>query len=167
MAQRTLPRQIEDLCSSATSEVRLYERVVDCIYGASDYYDWVGIYRVEGDELVLAGWRGPQPTEHTRIPLDKGICGFVATEGETAVVGDVNADPRYLGCFINTKSEMVVPIKVDGEVVAEIDIDSDTPSAFQYEDRREMEGIAERLGRRLEEIRVGTMPSETKGELRR
>lgn len=158
MAQGTLSREIEDLCSSEPSEIRLYERVVDCIFEASDYYDWVGIYRVEGDELVLYGWRGPQATEHTRIPLDKGICGFVATEGESAVVGDVNADPRYLGCFINTKSEMVVPIKIDGEVVAEVDIDSDTPSAFKYEDRREMEEIAERIGKRLQEIRVGKMP---------
>lgn len=148
-----LIRQIEDLCASEISETRLYERAVDCIYEAADYYDWVGIYRVDGNELVLTGWRGPQATEHTRIPLEKGICGFVATEGETVRVHDVNADPRYLACFINTKSEMVVPIKAGARVIAEIDIDSDSPSAFRDEDEYLIEAAAERIGKRVAELR--------------
>lgn len=148
-----LVRQIADLCSTEPSETRLYERAVDCIFEAEDRYNWVGIYRVEGNELVLAGWRGPEPTQHERIPLDKGICGFVATEGSTVLVHDVNADPRYLACFINTKSEMVVPIKMDGSVVAEIDIDSDTPSAFDEQDKHLIETVADRLGSRIEELR--------------
>lgn len=145
--------EIDDLCSTETSETRLYERAVDYVFQASERYNWVGIYRVEGDELVLAGWRGPEPTQHTRIPLDKGICGFVATEGETVMVRDVNADSRYLACFINTKSEMVVPIKLDSEVVAEIDIDSDTPSAFEGDDKELMESVADLIGRRIGELR--------------
>lgn len=148
-----LLKQIEDLCSTEIAETRLYERAVDCIFEAADYYNWVGIYRVEGLELALTGWRGPQPTEHTRIALDKGICGFVATEGETVMVHDVNEDPRYLACFVNTKSEIVVPIKTGSEVIAEIDVDSDTPSAFGEEDRELLEAVAERLGKRVGELR--------------
>jgi putative methionine-R-sulfoxide reductase with GAF domain len=148
----SLLADIEHLCSAESNELRLYEKAVDRIFDSSDRYDWVGIYKVEGDELVLSAWRGPRPTEHTRIPLDKGICGFVATEGDTVVVGDVNADPRYLGCFVSTKSEIVVPIKVNGDVIAEIDIDSDSPSAFEEDDRKTLEVVASRLAGRLEEI---------------
>lgn len=148
-----LVSQIEDLCSGEDSETRLYERAVDCIYEAAEHYNWVGIYRVDGDELVLAGWRGPQPTQHTRIPVDQGICGFVASEGETVMVHDVNADPRYLACFVNTKSEIVVPIKIDYEVIAEIDIDSDFPSAFDEGDKSVLENVAELLAKRVGELR--------------
>jgi putative methionine-R-sulfoxide reductase with GAF domain len=145
--------KIEDLCSTEVSETRLYERAVDSVFEASERYNWVGIYKVEGEELVLGGWRGPEPTQHERIPLDKGICGFVATEGETIMVRDVNADSRYLACFINTKSEMVVPIKLDGEVIAEIDIDSNTPSAFEEDDKELLESVAARLGKKIGELR--------------
>lgn len=148
-----LIHEIEDLCSTETSETRLYERAVDYVFQASERYNWVGIYKVEGDELVLAGWRGPEPTQHARIPLDKGICGFVATEGETVMVRDVNTDSRYLACFVDTKSEMVVPIKLESEVIAEIDIDSDTPSAFEGDDRDLMESVADRIGKRVGELR--------------
>lgn len=148
-----LMQQIKDLCASEVSEMRLFERAVDCIFEAAEYYDWVGIYRVEGGELILAGWRGPQPTEHVRIPLEEGICGFVATEGETVRVHDVNADPRYLACFVNTKSEMVVPIKAGTDVIAEIDIDSDSPSAFRDRDQEQLEAVAGMIGKRVAELR--------------
>lgn len=148
-----LIQEIEDLCSTETSETRLYERAVDYVFAASERYNWVGIYEVRGNELVLAGWRGPEPTQHERIPLDKGICGFVATEGETIMVRDVSADSRYLACFIDTKSEMVVPIKLDSEVIAEIDIDSDTPSAFEGDDKELIESVADRIGKRVGELR--------------
>ena len=95
-----------------------------------DHYSWVGIYLVEGDDLVLGPWKGPQATEHVRIPVGQGVCGAAAASGETEIVDDVNADPRYLACFPSTRSEIVVPIAHEGRVVGEIDIDSDRPAAF-------------------------------------
>ena len=77
----------------------------------------------------LGPWRGPQATEHTRIPIGQGICGAAAATGRTEVVDDVNADDRYLACFVSTRSEIVVPITYGERVVGEIDIDSDTPAA--------------------------------------
>ena len=150
---KDLVSQIKDLCSGESSETRLYERAVDCIFDVADHYDWVGIYRVEGEELVLTGWRGPQPTEHRRIPLAEGVCGFAATNGQTVVVDDVNADPRYLACFPNTRSEIVVPIIAGEEVVAEIDIDSDTPAAFSSSDRATLELVADLIGLRVSQLR--------------
>jgi L-methionine (R)-S-oxide reductase len=105
-------------------------------------YSWVGIYLVEGDALVLGPWQGPEATEHVRIPVGEGICGAAAATGVTEVVDDVNADPRYLACFPSTRSEIVVPISYEAQVVGEIDIDSDRPAAFDADDREFLESVA-------------------------
>jgi GAF domain-containing protein len=105
-------------------------------------YTWAGIYAVEGDELVLRAWKGPQPTQHVRVPLSQGICGLAARTDETVVVDDVRGDDRYLECFPSTRSEIVVPIRKDGEVVGEIDIDSDAIAAFTEEDRAFLERLS-------------------------
>jgi GAF domain-containing protein len=104
-------------------------------------YTWVGIYLLEGDELVLGPFLG-KPSPHTRIPLGRGICGAAATEQATIVVDDVHADPRYLACSLETKSEIVVPIMHGGEVFGEIDIDSDRYAAFGESDRARLEAVA-------------------------
>jgi len=111
-------------------------------------YTWVGIYLMEGDELVLGPYRG-KPSPHTRIPLGRGICGAAATEKQTIIVDDVNADPRYLACSIETKSEIVVPIMDGNRVLGEIDIDSDRPAAFGDDDRALLERVAAWIAPRL------------------
>lgn len=117
--------------------------VVSFLHDRFERYSWVGIYLVEGDDLVLGPWRGPQATEHVRIPVGQGICGAAAASGRTEIVDDVNADPRYLACFASTRSEIVVPISFEGRVVGEIDIDSDEPAAFAEADREFLERVAE------------------------
>lgn len=110
------------------------------------HYNWVGVYMLEGEELVLRAWDGPEATEHVRIPVGAGICGLAAREKRTVIVGDVNADPRYLACFPSTRSEIVVPLFKAGKVIGEIDIDSDTLHAFTEKDRSFLEQIANFLG---------------------
>jgi L-methionine (R)-S-oxide reductase len=105
-------------------------------------YSWVGIYIVEGNDLALDAWAGPAATEHVRIPIGKGVCGFAAKAGRTEIVSDVSKDPRYLQCFLSTKSEIVVPISNQGQVVGEIDIDSDQLDAFSSVDREFLEAVA-------------------------
>lgn len=117
-------------------------RVVDELHDRFGHYSWVGIYLVEDDDLVLGPWKGPQATEHVRIPIGQGICGAAAASGVTEIVDDVNADDRYLACFVSTRSEIVVPIAYEGRVVGEIDIDSDVPAAFGPEDREFLERVA-------------------------
>jgi L-methionine (R)-S-oxide reductase len=118
------------------------QAVVDLLHDRVEHYSWVGIYLVEGDDLVLGPWKGPEATEHVRIPVGQGVCGAAAASGTTEVVDDVNADPRYLACFPSTRSEIVVPIARDGRVVGEIDIDSDRPAAFGDADRELLERVA-------------------------
>jgi len=109
------------------------------------HYSWVGIYAVEGTDLVLEAWSGPSATQHTRIPSGEGICGAAVEEKSTIVVPDVSKDPRYLPCFLNTRSEIVVPVMKDGSAVAEIDIDSERLDAFSPTDRAFLESVSEEL----------------------
>ena len=117
-------------------------KTVEVLHDRFEHYSWVGIYLVEGDDLVLGPWKGPQATDHVRIPVGQGICGAAAASGQTEIVDDVNADARYLSCFPSTRSEIVVPISYRGRVVGEIDIDSDKPAVFGSEDRRFLERVA-------------------------
>ena len=118
---------------------------VQVLQAGFEHYSWVGIYLVEGGDLVLGPWQGPEATEHVRIPVGQGVCGAAAASGRTEIVDDVNADPRYLACFPSTRSEIVVPIAHEGRVVGEIDIDSDRPAAFAEEDRAFLERVADLL----------------------
>ncbi len=120
---------------------RVMDSVVEILKTRVPHYTWVGIYLLEGDELVLGPYRG-KPSPHTRIPLGRGICGAAATEKATIIVDDVNADPRYLACSIETKSEIVVPIMRGNDVLGEIDIDSDREAAFTGADRELLERVA-------------------------
>ena len=118
------------------------QRAVDVLHDRFGHYDWIGIYWVDGNELALGPWIGPEATEHVRIPIGTGICGAAAATGQTEIIDDVNADPRYLACFTTTRSEIVVPIFDGGEVVGEIDIDGSDLAAFDDTDRLFLEEIA-------------------------
>ena len=120
------------------------EAMVKLLNSAVPTYSWVGIYAVEGRDLVLDSWVGPAATEHTRIPIGKGVCGYAAKSGRTEIVSDVAKDPRYLQCFLSTKSEIVVPITRGGTVLGEIDIDSDQLDAFSSVDREFLEAVAKK-----------------------
>ena len=126
----------------------LLKQVVELLHRERPHYHWVGIYLLQGKELVLGPYVG-KTTSHVRIPLDQGICGAVASTGQTLIVDDVNADPRYLACSLETRSEIVVPIKRDGQVLGEIDIDSDEPAAFTATDADLLEAIAALLSDKM------------------
>jgi L-methionine (R)-S-oxide reductase len=141
-AYRAVVDTIDRMVNRGEDADAVLRAVVDLLHDRLEHFSWVGIYLVENGELVLGPWRGPQATEHVRIPIGEGICGAAAESGRTEVVDDVAADPRYLACFPSTRSEIVVPIVYEGRVVGEIDIDSDKPAAFDDGDRRALERIA-------------------------
>jgi GAF domain-containing protein len=138
---------VDRILDRGGSDAEVLQGVVDVLHDGIDHYSWIGIYFVEGDDLVLGPWKGPEATEHVRIPVGQGVCGAAAASGQTEVVDDVNADPRYLACFPSTRSEIVVPITHEGRVVGEIDIDSDRPAAFGDEDREFLGRISVQISR--------------------
>jgi GAF domain-containing protein len=144
--------EIRDFAAIAQDFTSLQEFSVTTIGERLPAYDWVGFYMLDpGDEnvLVLGPYRGA-PTEHVRILVTEGICGAAVAQGETVIVGDVLADPRYLACSLETRSEIVVPIRAKGKIVGEIDIDSHMHNAFGSEDRSFLESCAESIGQFLE-----------------
>ena len=128
---------------------KLLEDAVRILKNNFPKYTWVGIYLMDGaEELVLGPFLG-KPSPHTRIKIDSGICGSAAREKDTVIVPDVCADPRYLVCSIETKSEIVVPIMRDGRVFGEIDVDSDSRDAFDIADQKLLEKVAEILAEKF------------------
>ena len=129
-------------------KTELLKKTVEILKENIHHYNWVGIYLLEKNVLVLGPYAG-KPSPHTRIELNKGICGAAAFQKETIIVSDVKADPRYLACSLETKSEIVVPIMRGKKVFGEIDIDSDKPDAFGTEDQHLLEKITEILAKKF------------------
>lgn len=145
--------ELDALAKTATSGEILMKGIVALLHDKLTRYNWVGFYMLEKDAgrdmLVLGPFRGTM-TPHTRIPLNQGICGAAASTGKTIIVDDVNSDPRYLACSLETKSEIVVPVFAKGKVAGELDIDSHFPAAFGPEDRLLCEHAAVLVGKCLE-----------------
>jgi GAF domain-containing protein len=145
---------VKKLASTAPSPDVLEKAIVEAIAGQLPTYNWSGFYWLDPDDpqtLVLGAFAG-EPTPHVRIPVAQGICGAAVSSGETTVVDDVNADPRYLSCSIKTRSEIVVPIRVQDRIVGEIDIDSHIPAAFTSVDREFLEEVSRIFGAYLEKF---------------
>jgi GAF domain-containing protein len=156
--------RLRGLFRDAPSREEGIRRVVEAIHESRSVYTWTGVYLLDGTELVLAHQIG-KPTPHSRISLDKGICGAAAREGETIIVDDVNEDPRYLACTPETRSEIVVPLTgACGKVLGEIDIDSDLPAAFDGGDRATLELAARILSEFLERVPPSPAPGSRAAE---
>ena len=140
--------QIRTVAASAASLTSLQEQIVRLLAGNVSHYSWTGFYMLDpaDPETLVVGPYVGDPTPHVRIPVSEGICGAAVATGETVIVDDVNSDPRYLSCSIQTKSEIVVPIYARGKVIGEIDIDSHDPAAFKDRDKLLLEEIAGIVG---------------------
>jgi L-methionine (R)-S-oxide reductase len=131
------------LASQAAGSLEvLLERLAAALAAGFPHYTGVYFYWLDdGETLALRAYHG-RPTDHVRIPVGQGICGRAAREKRTVVVDDVSADPAYLACSLETRSEIVVPIGKGATVLGEIDIDSDVPAAFGEDDRAFLERLA-------------------------
>jgi GAF domain-containing protein len=145
--------EVAALGGSAPTAKELMQGVCKLLHERMLKYNWVGFYMLEPGTtppvLVLEAFVGAM-TPHTRIPLNQGICGAAASSGKTIVVDDVSKDSRYLACSLETKSEIVVPVFVNRQVIGELDIDSHFSAAFGAEDQSLVQYCAEVVGKKLE-----------------
>jgi len=145
--------EVTEFAKRSRSAAELMQSVVKLLHDRMLKYNWVGFYLLEpGAEppvLVLGAFEGAM-TPHTRIPLNEGICGAAASSGQTVVVDDVNKDPRYLACSLETKSEIVVPVFAHGKIVGELDIDSHFHAAFTPEHQALVQYCAQLVGQKME-----------------
>ncbi|MFV1988113.1 MAG: GAF domain-containing protein [Gemmatimonadota bacterium] len=124
----------------------ILRRAVALIDAAEEDYDWVGIYLLEGRDLVLHNYLGEE-TEHTRIAVGDGVCGTAVAEDRDLNIPDVSAIENYIACSIGTASEIVVLIRTpDGEIVGQLDLDSDRTAAFDERDEVELKVVADWMG---------------------
>lgn len=137
-----LKNSITTIVNSDVSKSQKLQEICDFLKNEISYYDWVGFYFKNGDknELKLAEFAG-EPTEHTIIPFGKGICGQVAVSNQNFVVPDVSAQDNYISCGWKVKSEIVIPIFVNGNNVGQIDIDSHTVNPFSKNDEELLEFV--------------------------
>ena len=140
---------IASLLQDENDLVAAMATVVCELHNAFDHYDWTGFYRVTQPELLVIG---PYQGGHgcLRIPFDRGVCGAAARTRTTQRVDDVEAFPDHIACSSSTRSEIVVPVLAPtGEVIAVLDVDSDTPAAFGDDDQSALEALCADLGRRF------------------
>jgi L-methionine (R)-S-oxide reductase len=117
------------------------------LLGELDQYNWCGIYRLDGDNLVLDEYVGA-PTDHTQIPVGRGVCGTAVAENKNQVIEDVRTLSNYLSCSIQTRSEIVVLIRNGTEILGQIDIDGHEVGAFGDSDEKLLEAAAAELANR-------------------
>src|SRR5688500_18699603 len=109
-----------------------------------EHYNWVGIYLIDGDTLVLHNYMG-KPTEHTHILVAVGVCGVEVAERSNQIIGEVTKLDNYLACSVERRAEIVVLIRRGRERLGQIDIDSDIENAFNHDDESLLARIADLL----------------------
>jgi L-methionine (R)-S-oxide reductase len=142
-----LLREVGEIVASPFEENQKRQAICELLRDRVAHYDWVGFYLVEPSttDLVLGPCAG-EPTEHARIPVGRGICGRAAQTKQTFIVQDVSQESNYLSCSPKVRSEIVVPIFRDGNVVGELDIDSHALAAFSEDDTAFLEEVCKAVG---------------------
>ena len=149
--------QLSTLIEQEKNAARALQQICSKIQQDLEHYDWVGFYFMhqESKKLHLGPYAG-KATDHTIINFGSGICGQVALSGETYLSDDVAAEENYIACSIDVKSEIVVPLFLENELIAQIDIDSNTSHAFNQDDNAFLKALnnklAERYGKDLKKI---------------
>jgi L-methionine (R)-S-oxide reductase len=140
--------QVEQIVDSDVPRDEVLREAVRVLKQERDHYKWVGIYLLEGDTLVLHNYIG-KPTDHTHIPVGRGVCGTAVAERANQIVGDVTKLDNYIACSVDVRAEIVVLIRRGSEIFGQIDIDGDTENAFTSEDEALLSRVADLLARRF------------------
>ena len=143
-----LAASLEELLRGETDALANLANAAGLLNAALDRINWCGFYLKKAEELVLGPFQGKPAC--VRIPVGKGVCGTAAARRETVVVPDVNAFPGHIACDAASRSEIVVPIFSDGELVGVLDVDAPEPSRFDEQDRAGLERFVKTLERRIE-----------------
>lgn len=135
-----LTAQARALLSGEPDRVANAANLAALVYHALPDLNWVGFYFFDGTELVVGPFQGLPAC--VRIPLNKGVCGAAASTGQTQRVDDVDVFPGHIACDSASRSEVVVPLHKNGQLVGVFDLDSPTLARFDEEDQRGLESIA-------------------------
>lgn len=141
-----LLKEVDSFVISGETQTEILLKTCKLLRNNIYHYDWVGFYLLDEQQskLILGPFTG-SPTEHTEIPVGKGVCGQVAESKMLKIVQDVSQEGNYIACSLDVQSEIVVPVLKDEKFVAEIDIDSHSPSPFTVEDEKFLTSLCQKL----------------------
>ena len=139
-AYRELARDLSALLSGEQDLIANAANTAALIYDALPGLNWAGFYLYKSGELVLGPFQGKPAC--VRIAMGKGVCGTAASRRETVVVEDVHAFPGHIACDSASKSEVVIPLVRNGELLGVLDLDSPNLARFGASDARGLERLA-------------------------
>ena len=140
-----LTEQLKAITAGVPHKIANLANTSALLWEALDNLNWVGFYLREGDTLILGPFQGKVAC--IEIPMGRGVCGTAAARGETVRVDDVHAFPGHIACDCASRSEIVVPIRKNGEVIGVLDIDSPVEDRFTEEDQAGLEEFVRILER--------------------
>jgi L-methionine (R)-S-oxide reductase len=154
-SQAPLLAKLSVLAATAGTATELMTQIAEKLNFSMLRYNWVGFYKIEarpsGERVLVLGPFAGTIVTYSEIPLGQGVCGAAASSGETILLTNVAADPRYISRDLSTRSEMVVPFSVHGKVTGILDVNSHFPDAFDLADRELCETAASSVGRFISE----------------
>lgn len=127
-----LNSQVRALLANESDSLANAANFVALLYNALDDVNWLGIYVLRGDQLVLGPFQGQAAC--VRIPLGRGVCGTAAKQNKIQRVDDVHVYPGHIACDVASRSELVVPLLMNGQLAGVLDIDSPSPARFSASD---------------------------------
>lgn len=142
-----LTKQLQSLIEDEQNLIAILSNTSAILNDNLDQINWVGFYLIENEELILGPFQGHPACVH--IAIGKGVCGTAVAEDKTQLVKDVYAFPGHIACDANSKSEIVIPIHVNDEIIGVLDIDAPITDRFTNEDKEGLEVIVKVLEKQL------------------
>lgn len=142
-----LGKQLASLIEDETNLIAILSNTSALLNDNLDQINWLGFYLIENNELILGPFQGHPACMH--ISIGKGVCGTAVANNQTQLVDDVNTFPGHIACDANSKSEIVVPIHVDNEIIGVLDIDAPITQRFSKDDQQGLEEIVSILEHQL------------------
>lgn len=142
-----LGKQLASLIEDETNLIAILSNTSALLNDNLDQINWLGFYLIENNELILGPFQGHPAC--TRISIGKGVCGTAVANNQTQLVDDVNTFPGHIACDANSKSEIVVPIHVNNEIIGVLDVDAPITQRFSKDDQQGLEEIVSILEHQL------------------
>lgn len=142
-----LEKQVSSLIEDESNLIAILSNVSALLNDSIDQINWVGFYLIENEALILGPFQGHPACVH--IAIGKGVCGTAVSEEQTQIVDDVNAFPGHIACDANSKSEIVVPLRKNNQIIGVLDIDAPITSRFTDVDKNGLEQIVARIEKQI------------------
>lgn len=142
-----LTKQLESLIEDEHHLIAILSNTSALINDTLDQVNWVGFYLIEDNELILGPFQGRPACVH--IEIGKGVCGTAVSENATQRVSDVHQFPGHIACDANSKSEIVIPIHINNEIIGVLDIDAPIKDKFTKDDQEGLEQVVQILEKQL------------------